>query len=82
MNDMNDGPARDSNLQPLVYQANALPKELQSCHMEAELHRDRNVIRSLEQEDSPRNMVIHEKPNIKWTDIAGLKKAMALLKEA
>ena len=29
MNDMNDdGPARDSNPQPLAYQANALPTEL------------------------------------------------------
>ena len=27
MNDMNDGPARDSNPQPLAYQANALPTE-------------------------------------------------------
>ena len=26
MNEMNDGPARDSNPQPLVYQATALPK--------------------------------------------------------
>ena len=28
MNDMNDGPARDSNPLPLPYQANALPTEL------------------------------------------------------
>ena len=26
MNEMNDGPARDSNPQPLAYQASALPK--------------------------------------------------------
>ena len=26
MNEMNDGPARDSNPQPLAYQATALPK--------------------------------------------------------
>ena len=28
MNEMNDGPARDLNPQPSVYQANALPTEL------------------------------------------------------
>ena len=43
MNDMNDGPAQDSNPQPLANQANTLPTELlglaekshhESCHMQ------------------------------------------------
>ena len=29
MNDMNDGPAQDSNPPPLAYKVNALPTELQ-----------------------------------------------------
>ena len=50
MNDMNDnGPARDSNPQPLADQANALPTELLGCVWPPEKQIGKYIIRFVEQ---------------------------------